>query len=171
MSGRPQLVALPGYADRRDDAQFCGHCGRAAAIDIAAPASRVCGRCEMGLLIGAPQELAPAPSDPFLLIDSTLSVCGVSALAEELLGLVETEAVNRHINELLVPADAEASGPGDLVNLLGHAARGDGEVHDVVLRPTDEYGIRYWARIGPCGPPRAALMVLGDGSTIRKPSV
>jgi len=42
-------------------------------------------------------------------------------------------------------------------------ARGDGEVHDVVLRPTDEYGIRYWARIGPCGPPRAALLVLGDG--------
>jgi hypothetical protein len=95
----------------------------------------------------------------------------MSALAEELLGVVETEAVNRHINELLVPADAEASGPGDLVNLLVHAARGDGEVHDVVLRPTDEYGIRYWARIGPCGPPRAALMVLGDGSTIRKPSL
>src|SRR6476620_8114635 len=154
MSGRPQLVALPGFADRRDDAQFCGHCGRAAAIDIAAPASRVCGRCEMGLLIGAPHELAPAPSDPFVLVDSTLSVCGMSALAEELLGVVETEAVNRHNNELLVPA-----------------ARGDGEVHDVVLRPTDEYGIRYWARIGPCGPPRAALMVLGDGSTIRKPSV
>jgi len=171
MSGRPQLVALPGYADRRDDVQFCGHCGRAAVIDIAAPASRVCGRCEMGLLIGAPSELAPAPSDPFLLVDSTLSVCGLSALAEELLGVVETKAVNRHINELLVPADAEASGPGDLVNLLVHAARGDGEVHDVVLRPTDEYGIRYWARIGPCGPPRAALMVLGDGSTIRKPSL
>jgi hypothetical protein len=171
MSGRPQLVALPGYADRRDDVQFCGHCGRAAAIDIAAPASRVCGRCEMGLLIGAPQVLAPAPTDSFLLVDSTLSVCGVSALAEELLGLAETEAVNRHINELLVPADAEASGPGDLVNLLVHAARGDGAVHDVVLRPTDEYGIRYWARIGPCGPPRAALMVLGDGSSIRKPRV
>src|SRR4051794_20338626 len=110
MSGqRPQLVALPGYADRRDDAQFCGHCGRAAVIDIAAPASRVCERCELGLLIGAPSELAPAPSDPFMLVDSTLSVCGLSALAEELLGVAETEAVNRHINELLVPADAEAS--------------------------------------------------------------
>jgi len=105
-----------------------------------------------------------------LLVDSTLSVCGMSALAEELLGLVETEAVNRHINELLVPADAEGSGPGDLLNLLVHAARGAGEIHDVVLRPTDEYGIRYWARIGPCGPPRAALMVLGDGSSIRRSS-
>ena len=168
---RPQLVALPGYAGgAREEVLFCGHCGRAAAIDIAAPASRVCGRCELGLLIGAPADLSPASSDPFLLVDSTLSVCGMSALAEELLGLVETEAVNRHINELLVPADAEGSGPGDLVNLLVHAARGAGEIHDVVLRPTDEYGIRYWARIGPCGPPRAALMVLGDGSSIRRSS-
>jgi hypothetical protein len=164
MSQRPQLVALPGYADRPADVQFCGHCGSAAVIDIAAPATRVCGRCELGLLIGAPADLVPAPNDPFMLVDSTLSVCGVSALAEELLGVVETQAVNRHVNEFLVPADAEVSGPGDLVNLLIHAARGDGEVHDVVLRPTNEYGIRYWARIGPCGPPRAALLVLGDGS-------
>jgi hypothetical protein len=163
MSIRPQLVALPGYADRQADVHFCGHCGRGAVIDIAQPATRVCGRCELGLLIGAPPELAPAASDPFLLVDSTLSVCGVSALAEELLGMRETQAVNRHFNELLVPADAEASSPGDLVNLLMHAARGDGEVHEVVVRPTSEYGIRYWARIGPCGPPHAALVVLGDG--------
>ena len=163
MSPRPQLVALPGYADRQADVHFCGHCGRAAVIDIAQPASRVCGRCELGLLIGAPPELAPAPSDPFLLVDSTLSVCGMSALAEELLQVSETDAVNRHVNELLVPADAEASGPGDLVNLLIHAARGEGEVHEVVVRPTSEFGIRYWARIGPCGPPRAALVVLSDG--------
>ncbi len=164
MTKRPQLVALPGYADRQPDVHFCGHCGHAEVIDIAAPASRVCGRCELGLLIGAPAELSPAPDDPFLLVDSTLSVCGLSGLAEELLGVSETAAVNRHVNELLVPADAEASGPGDLVNLLIHAARGEGEVHEVVLRPTDEYGIRFWARIGPCGPPRAALLVLGDGS-------
>ena len=163
MSIRPQLVALPGYADRQADVHFCGHCGRAAVIDIAEPSTRVCGRCELGLLIGAPPELAPAPDDPFLLVDSTLSVCGVSALAEELLGVPETQAVNRHFNELLVPADAEGSGPGDLVNLLMQAARGDGEMHQVVVRPTSEFGIRYFARIGPCGPPRAALVVLGDG--------
>jgi len=166
---RPQLVALPGYAERAPDILFCGHCGRAAAIDLAAPASRVCPRCELGLLIGAPPALAPTPGDPFLLVDSTLSVCGMSALAEELLQVSETDAVNRHVNELLVPADAEVSGPGDLVNLLIHAARGEGEMHEVVLRPTDEYGIRYWARIGPCGPPRAALMVIGDGR-IRRPA-
>jgi hypothetical protein len=163
MSLRPQLVALPGYADRPADVHFCGHCGRRAALEAAQPSSRVCASCELGLLIGAPPQLAPAPGDSFLLVDSTLSVCGVSALAEELLGMPETEAVNRHFNELLVPADAEASSPGDLVNLLLHAARGDAAMSDVVVRPTSEYGIRYWARIGPCGPPRAALVVLSDG--------
>ena len=165
MSRRPQLVALPGYADaHRPDVRFCGHCGHPATVAIGAPVSRVCSRCELGLLIGASPDLAPAPSDPFLIVDSTLSVCGMSALAEELLGVLETDAVNCHITELLVPADAEVSGPGDLVNLLVHAARGDGEIHDVVLRPTTEFGIRYFARIGPCGPPRAALLVLGDGA-------
>src|ERR1700750_1953108 len=125
MSQRPQLVALPGYADREPDAHFCGHCGRAAVIDIAAPASRVCGRCELGLLIGAPPELAPPRAAPFLLVDSTLSFCGMSALAEDLLGVSETAAVNRHINELLVPADADASGPGAPRNLpLPAAPRG-----------------------------------------------
>jgi hypothetical protein len=163
MSIRPQLVALPGYADRPADVHFCGHCGRAAVIDLAQPSSRVCGLCELGLLIGAPPELAPAPTDPFLLVDSTLSVCGVSALAEDLLRMPETEAVNRHFNELLVPADAEGSSPGDLVNVLMQAARGEGDVRQVVVRPTSEFGIRYWARIGPCGPPRAALVVLRDG--------
>jgi hypothetical protein len=164
MSTRPQLIALPGYADRQSDVHFCGHCGRTAEIDISKPSSRVCGRCEMGLLIGAPPNVAPQPSDPFLLVDSTLSVCGMSVLAEGILGVSETDAVNHHITEFLVPADAEVSGPGVLVTLLIHAARGDGEVHEVVLRPSAEFGIRYWARIGPCGPPQGALLVLGDGS-------
>jgi hypothetical protein len=167
MTPRPQLVAIPGYADRAADVHFCGHCAHAAVVEVSDPASRVCGRCGLGLLIGAPPVLAPSPDDPFLLVDSTLSVCGISALAETLLGVTETEAVNHHITEYLVPADAEASGPEDLVNLVIHAARGAGEVHEVVLRPTAEFGIRYWGRIGPCGPPRAALIVLGDGTTRR----
>ena len=161
--GRPTLVSLPGYAGRRPDVLFCGHCGHAAEGQAPPAASRVCARCELGLLIGAPPDLVPGPGDAFLLVDSTLSVCGVSEPAEGLLEVSEKDAVNRHINDFLVPADSEASGPGDLINLLVHAARGEGEIRQVVLRPTAEFGIRYWARIGPCGPPRAALLVISDG--------
>jgi hypothetical protein len=161
---RPRLVALPGYADHpRPDVQFCGHCGRPPHEADIQPASRVCTRCGLGLLVSAPPDGAPTPSDPFLLVDGQLSICGVSRLAEELLMTKETEVVNAHIGDLLVPADIEIAGPESLVNLIVHAARGAGETHHVVLRPAKEFGIRFWARIAPCGPPRAALVVLADG--------
>jgi hypothetical protein len=127
------------------------------------PASRVCARCGLGLMVSAPPDAAPTAADPFLLVDGQLSICAVSRLAEELLLTSETEVVNSHIGDLLVPADIEVSGPESLVNLIVHAARGAGETHHVVLRPAKEFGIRFWARIAPCGPPRAALVVLADG--------
>jgi hypothetical protein len=161
---RPRLVALPGYADRnRPDIHFCGHCGRPPLDTDIAPASRVCGRCGLGLMVSSPPDAAPSPNDPFLMVDGQLSICGVSRLAEELLMTEETEIVNSHVGDLLVPADIEVAGPDSLVKLLVHAARGDGAVHHVVLRPAQEFGIRFWARVGPCGPPRAALIVLADG--------
>jgi hypothetical protein len=114
-------------------------------------------------LVSAPPDGAPSSHDPFLLVDGQLSICGVSRLAEQLLLTSETDVVNSHIGDLLVPADVEIGGPESLVNLIVHAARGPGETHHVVLRPAKEYGIRFWARIAPCGPPRAALVVLADG--------
>jgi len=151
---RPRLVALPGHGDSsRPDVHFCGHCGRQPQSTDIQPASRVCSRCGLGLLVSAPPDAAPSPQDPFLLVDGQLSICGVSRLAEQLL----------LTGDLLVPADVEIGGPESLVNLIVHAARGPGETHHVVLRPAKEYGIRFWARIAPCGPPRAALVVLADG--------
>jgi hypothetical protein len=114
-------------------------------------------------MVAAPPDAAPTPEDPFILVDGQLSICGVSRLAEELLLTSETEVVNAHIGDLLVPADIEIAGPESLVNLIVHAARGTGETHHVVLRPAKEFGIRFWARIAPCGPPKAALIVLADG--------
>jgi hypothetical protein len=161
---RPHLVALPGYADApRPHVRFCGHCGRPPVAADIQPASRVCARCGLGLLLSAPPDAAPSPDDPFLLVDGQLSICAVSRLAEELLLTTETDVVNRHIGDLLVPADVEIGGPETLVELIVHAARGDGETHHVVLRPVQEFGIRFWGRIGPCGPPHAALVVLADG--------
>jgi hypothetical protein len=160
---RPRLVALPGYADRpQPDVRFCGHCGMPPADGSSEALTRVCARCELGLMMSAPPAAAPSPDDPFLLVDGQLSVCAVSRHAEDLLLIPETQAVNRHITDLLLPADIELAGPESLVNLIVHAARGVGETHDVVLRPAHEFGIRFWARVGPCGPPQAALIVLAD---------
>src|SRR5918998_1727752 len=84
---------------------FCGHCGLAPG---GLQPSRVCGHCGLGLVLRAPSDIAPRDGEPFLVIDSTLSVCAVSAGAEELLGMDETQAVNQHIADFLVPADANA---------------------------------------------------------------
>ena len=64
MSVRPNLVALPGYADRPEpDVLFCAHCG-SHAPDGATPLTRVCGDCGLGLLVGAAPSLAPQPARP-----------------------------------------------------------------------------------------------------------
>jgi hypothetical protein len=138
---------------------FCGHCGVTPPQKVARQ-SRVCGQCGLGLVLQAPADVAPRPGEPFLVIDSTLSVCAVSAEAEELLGIDETTAVNQHIVDFLVPADANAASADNLLVLLVEAASGSGAPRTAIVRPRQEFGVRFRARIGPCGPPHAALLVL-----------
>ena len=158
-----RLHALrPGRADERDHAlvSFCGHCGLRPQPLAAAPASRVCGHCGLGLVLQADADLAPREDEPFLVIDTSLSVCAVSAAAEALFAIEETAAVNKHIADFLVPADANAPSAENLLTLLIDVAAGSREACTTVVRPRQEYGVRFWARIGPCGSPRAALLVL-----------
>jgi hypothetical protein len=136
---------------------FCGHCGARPPAD-ARERSRVCGTCELGLLLECSADFAPPVGGAFLVLDGSLSVCAVSAAAERLLASCETEAVNRHITELLVPADAEAEGRATLAAAVTWAARGDDAVRRVVVRPANTFGVRLTARIAPCGPARAALL-------------
>jgi hypothetical protein len=139
---------------------FCGHCGAAPRRAVAH--TRVCGHCGLGLVLQAPVDVAPRPEEPFLVIDSSLSVCAVSAAAEGLLGVDETSAVNNHVVDFLVPADANAGSADNLLVLLVEAAAGGGPPRTAVVRPRGEFGVRFRARIGPCGPPHAALLVLGS---------
>ncbi len=139
---------------------FCGHCGLRPDPLAGPPASRVCGHCGLGLVLQAQDGLAPRRDEPFLIVDTSLSVCAMSAAAEELFGIDETDAVNKHIADFLVPADANAPSAENLLALLVDIAGGSGEARTTVVRPRQEYGVRFWARIGPCGSPRAALLVL-----------
>jgi hypothetical protein len=136
---------------------FCSHCGeRPADVDVS---SRVCRSCEFGLMLVASANVAPSPGESFLVLDSSLSVCAVSKAAETLLATSETDAVNRHITELLVLADAEAQGLSNLAVAVSWAARGDEAPRKVFVRPTNTFGVRLAARIASCGPRRAALVV------------
>jgi hypothetical protein len=113
----------------------------------------------MGVLLEADANAAPPNGGAFMVLDRSLSVCAVSAAAERLLATLETEAVNRHITELLVPADAEASSPSNLAAAVTWAAAGDPTPRTVTVRPANVFGVRLTARVGSCSPPRAALLV------------
>jgi hypothetical protein len=156
----PHLRLVPAVAEPRPQKTFCGHCGAEPESDIH---GRVCEDCGLGVLLTANADAAPGPDDPFMIVDGSLCVCAVSRVAEELLGTDETQAVNRHLSEFLVPADAEASGPENLMDLVINAASDTSEAHVAVVRPPDEFGIRFRVQVGACGPPRAALLVLSDG--------
>ena len=155
-------LVQPRVGDRPQKV-FCGHCGRPPKQrDVGIDVSRVCSTCGMGLMLQAPSDSAPNEDDPFLVVDGSLTLCALSRVAEELLGVAETDAVNRHVGEFLVPADAEAPPNETLAALVAWAARGDAPASTVVVRPPSTFGLRYCARIGPCGPPQAALLVLAD---------
>jgi hypothetical protein len=160
-SGRPtlSLVTAPEPREPVPSVSFCSHCGARPAVDPRGPASRVCGACELGLMLGCEADCAPAPDGAFLVLDASLSVCAVSAAAERLLATRETEAVNRHATELIVPADAEAQGRSNLAAAVTWAARGEAEPCRVTVRPANTFGVRLSIRIASCGPPRAALLV------------
>ncbi len=114
----------------------------------------------MGLLLEAREDALPSASDAFLVVDSALRVQALSAGAEALLGVDEKTAVNSPVIELMVPADAESQTPAGLAAAIAEAASGADEPARVFLRPGNTFGVRLRARIAPCGPPRAALVVL-----------
>lgn len=141
---------------------FCSHCGTRSptSTNHATPGSRVCGECGLGLILEAGDDIAPHTGDAFLVLDRVLSICAVSRGAELLLATCEPDAVNRHITELLMPADAEAAGGESLSVAVVWAVRGEGGIRTTTVRPANTFGIRLTARIAGCGPPRAALLVL-----------
>jgi len=158
-----RAIPSPHYREQPQHS-FCGHCG-VVPEGVALAGSRVCGSCGLGLVLQAAADVAPRPHDSFVVIDGALTVSALSAAAESLLGVTEKEAVGRPISELLTAADVEERGDDQVArHIIAAADEVQGPSHQVVLRPAGEFGVRLWARIGPCGPPRAALLVFADRS-------
>jgi|SRR5579884_259511 len=139
---------------------FCSHCGARPRPAAGASQSRVCGLCGLGVILESRADVAPSAGDAFLVLDRTLAVCAVSEAAERLLAASEPDVVNRHVSDLLMPADAEERDAGTLAAAVAWAARADGGIRTAKVRPANTFGIRLTARIAGCGPPRAALLVL-----------
>jgi hypothetical protein len=161
-SFRPLLRLVPDPpTDPVEIVSFCGHCGQAPPTPMAAR-SRVCALCGLGVVISAAEDLAPKKGEAFVMVDRQLKLCGLSRGAEKLLAVDEPDAVHRHVSDFLEPADAEAGQDDELLlGIVSAAASGLAAPRSIVVRPTGEYGVRYAARVGRCGPPEGALIVLG----------
>lgn len=136
---------------------FCGYCG-ARPSEGGGEVSRVCAQCHLGLLLRADDDLAPGVDEAFVVVDDVLALRAVSRRAERLLAISETAAVDRQLGELLVPADALADDAALRAAML-HALAGAAPF-SMTVRPRATYGVRYAARVGPCAPGPAALVVL-----------
>jgi hypothetical protein len=158
---RPQLrlVESPSVVEA-EWTWFCGHCAAPAPNgDPPAPNARVCQSCNLGLMLESRNDVIPTSRDAFLVVDSTLLVQGVSRKAETLLDVAEALTVNEPLANLLTTADAESPGPSRLMAAITAAMETDEPV-DTFVRPWNTFGVRMRATVAPCGPPRAALVVL-----------
>ena len=84
----------------------------------------------------------------------------VSRRAEKLLCVREDTVVGRPVAELLVSADADSDISTGLVCAVLDATGGEDHLRRVEVRPANTFGVRLHARVAPCGPPRASLLVL-----------
>jgi hypothetical protein len=163
-----RLVTPPGEKECAEWTWFCGHCAAPSATGGApAPYARVCGECGLGLLLETPLRAAPEPHDAFLVVDFALLVQGVSRHGERLLGVSEEQAVNRPVSELLVAADADTDRPAALPETITRILTNDEQEGHSFARPLNTFGVRLRMRIAPCGPPRAALLVLDVPPSLR----
>jgi PAS domain-containing protein len=141
---------------------FCTCCGCNAAEEEPDPFERVCPKCGVGLLLETVSAMAPASTDAFLVVDNGFEVAAISQRAEELLGVHERSVVRRPVAALLVPAEQEPRGACALLAAVADTTSGTAGVRPshLQLRTIQHGGVQLHARIGRCGPPIGALIVL-----------
>jgi ribosomal protein L32 len=128
-----------------DAVQFCSHCG-ALAPDLP---ERVCAECGLGVLLSCAAVLLPRAGAAFLVVKTDLRIGAASAGVEPLLG-DPAALVGKPLLDVL-------SGDPGLPRSIVRAAMGSQRLTSVALRRGPR---RVNARIGACGDPPAALLVL-----------
>jgi hypothetical protein len=130
---------------RTEAVSFCSDCG---ALSHDAP-ERVCTECGMGIVLSCAPGLLPRPGAAFLVVKSDMRISAASAAVDSLLGDPDS-LVGEPLLELL-------SGEPGLRRAVARAAMGSQRVTNMVLRVGAS---RINARVGACGDPPAALVVL-----------
>lgn len=142
--------------------RFCSRCGQPAEDPPGHPElrRRVCGQCEMGLILSCPRDALPGEAAAFLILDYELRVSAVSQTAERYFGK-EKSLIGASLLDVLT----SPLGDDQLARKTTVAAQRpcDPTVMPVrLLRPANDAGSvgTMAARIATCGPPRAALLTV-----------
>jgi hypothetical protein len=123
-------------------------------------AHRVCMRCQMGMVLRAPPNAQPRFDEPFLIVDERLIVQAISHRAERLLMVNEPDGFGVPLEEFLVSTNGDADGL-TLALMAERAIAGDATRGSLELRTVRDPAICHVGRVVGCGPPPAALLILG----------
>jgi hypothetical protein len=148
---RIEPFSTPAGDGRPASVRFCSRCGH-----LSERPTRVCGRCESGVLLTCRHEALPG--EAFLICNYELEVSAVSEAGEEVFG-EQDGLVGSHLLDL-------ATCPLGDEQLARHVALAAARPRDPVVVPLrlrskegDALGMLA-ARITTCGPPRAALVTV-----------
>jgi hypothetical protein len=148
-----------GGAQEIELTRFCTHCGSLSAAPDSSPErplrGRVCSNCSLGMVLTCASELLDRGGAAFLVVTADLRVSAASQGAEELLG------DDLHGRPLLSVVTSP-EGVAELARRVVRAATGDRGISTLAVEPSavSRPGVSLEARIGACGDPPAALVVV-----------
>jgi hypothetical protein len=149
--------------------RFCSRCGTLdAGRDSRPPAhgrERVCTECGMGILLSCSREALVTAGASFLIVTDDLRVSAVSQTAERMFA-PEIEMLGSQLLRWM----SSPLGADELAAGVTRTARGSREVINLPVMIANHRSRRWGsleARIAMCGPPQAALVVVGSVSPMR----
>ena len=144
-----------GRAEGEELTRFCTHC--ASLFDEPAARRRVCPRCGLGVVLTCSSATLEAPGAAFFVVTADLRVSAGSRQAEDLFA-VHDGVFGRPLLSLVT----SPVGVGELARLVVVAAGGTMAPTTIPVQSAaaklDHVALE--ARIGGCGNPRAALVVV-----------
>lgn len=156
-----QQGSAHGRAEQDELTRFCTHC--AALFDGPALAGdrplrgRVCGECSLGVVLTCSADMLSGPGEAFLIVTADLRVSAASEAAEQMFQVPEG-TFGRPLLSLMTSPE----GVGELTQRVATAANGSRAWSTMRVEPAASRlpkGVLD-ARIGGCGDPPAALVVL-----------
>lgn len=99
------------HASRADLSRaFCSYCGYPPMGRRRDRAHRVCMRCQMGVVLRAPEGAEPRHDDPFLIVNRELAVQAVSRNAELVLSIDEPASLGFPLEQFLICCNGDRDG-------------------------------------------------------------